>query len=82
LYGAANQVGPATGEARISAAPRLCANPRGPATAQRVAAGHRAKPVGIGRHPRLGEAIAAIDLAPDDGNRAIAEMIEAGVTIG
>ncbi len=30
----------------------------------------------------LGEAIAAIDLAPDDGNRAIAEMIEAGVTIG
>ncbi len=30
----------------------------------------------------LGEAIAAVDLAPDDGNRAIAEMIEAGVTIG
>ena len=30
----------------------------------------------------LGEAIAAVDLAPDDGDRAIAEMIEAGVTIG
>ena len=30
----------------------------------------------------LGDAIAAVDLAPDDGNRAIAEMIEAGVTIG
>ncbi len=30
----------------------------------------------------LGEAIAAVDLAPDDGNRAIAEMIEARVTIG
>ena len=30
----------------------------------------------------LGEAVAAVDLAPDDGAQAIAELVAAGVTIG